>query len=333
MRFDPRVRGSWAGGPGGDGTPLSPGAAEICRVKVAPAIVAEMAEPGRGHNLRLEVSAVPESKLDEAYAIEAICAMPGSPLTPVSPANKRVSDSPSSWDVAKRSLRGEMPGPYRTKLNHTFQSMIRDALRPGMTVLDIGSGRHPSIPPAERPADSYYIGLDVSARELELAPPGSYDEVVVADVTSPADSLLGRVDLAISFQVFEHVSSLQRSFDNVHEFLRPGGRLIAQFSGRRTLFGLANRFIPHSAAKAVLRVTLRKRPDQIFPTYYDRCWYDAVVTDLSGWTELTVTPLHRGATYLGFSRRLRAAYLLYEEWVRRSERHNLAAYYIVDATR
>ena len=166
----------------------------------------------------------------------------------------------------------------------------------------MGSGRHPSISPQDRPPDIQYIGLDVSARELELAPLGSYDEVVVADVTSPAESLVGRVDLAISFQVFEHVSSLRRSFDNVRRSLKPGGRLIAQFSGRRTVFGLTNRFIPHAAAKTVLRVTLRKRPDQIFPTYYDRCWYDAVVSDLGGWTKVTVTPLHRGGTYFGFSR-------------------------------
>jgi SAM-dependent methyltransferase len=200
-----------------------------------------------------------------------------------------------------------------------------------MVVLDVGSGRLPAIAPEERPQGVHYAGLDISEPELRRAPQGSYDEVIVQDIVTPNADLSGRFDLVISFQVLEHVSSLDQAFRNVELYLKPGGRFIAQFSGAFSVFGIVNRLVPRRAGKFALERLLKRQPDTVFPAYYHHCWDSKIRELLAGWQQAEIVPRFGGAKYLQFARPLQLVYLLYENWAERRNHANLASHYLVDA--
>ncbi len=202
-----------------------------------------------------------------------------------------------------------------------------------MDILDIGSGWAPSVPPAERPAGCRYVGLDLSRTELERAPEGSYDDMAIADVRELCPALRDRFDLALSCQVLEHVKPLAVAAGNVGSYLRPGGRFIAFFSGTFSIFGMLNRVLPQRSALWVMKTFLHRPADTIFPAYYDRCWAGALHRIFREWSSVEVVPSWHGAGYFAFFRPLQAAYVAYEEWACRSERVNLAPYYLIDARR
>jgi SAM-dependent methyltransferase len=242
-------------------------------------------------------------------------------------------DDVSALDLARRSMSGDLPTQYRFPLEHEFDRRVARALRPGIHVLDVGSGRRPCVPGELRPRGAFYVGLDVSGDELAAAGGGSYDDRVVADVAGPVQlGLVDRFDLVVSFQVLEHVRPLDRALDNMRAYLRPGGRMIVQMSGAFTPFSLLGRVVPHGAKVRVLERFLDRDPVKVFPAHYDRCWASALRhLTADSWGEVEVVPLHRGAAYLHFSKPLRAAYLVYERSLARHGLDDLAAYYIVDA--
>lgn len=231
------------------------------------------------------------------------------------------------------ALHGRLPDRYDRELADDFKSRVYRALAPGMSILDVGSGRFPAVPADERPAGSRYVGLDISRSELDRAGVGSYDSLVVADLVDPLPALVEGFDLIVSFQVLEHIKPLDQAVENMRRYLRPGGRLVAQLSGTFSLFAVANRLIPHRAASYLLLHLLRRDPETVFPAHYHHCWYSGLERMLAHWSSVEIVPSWRAASYLGFSRPLQAAYLAYEEWARLGDRRNLATYYIVDAVR
>jgi 2-polyprenyl-6-hydroxyphenyl methylase/3-demethylubiquinone-9 3-methyltransferase len=208
---------------------------------------------------------------------------------------------------------------------------ISSSLRPGMAILDVGSGRLPTIPTEARPPDCRYVGLDLSAAELAKAPPGSYDESVVSDVAEFRSELVDRFDLSTSLFVFEHVRPLTTAFENINAYLKPGGSFVAYFSGTYALFAIANRILPTSIATAILEKVMRRPAGTTFPAHYDRCWDTALREALRGWDDVRIVPLYLGATYFNFAPPLRSAYLLYEEWALRGGHRDLATHYVVHA--
>ncbi len=139
---------------------------------------------------------------------------------------------------------GLLPERYRYRMQDMFLEHLRPLLVPGMRILDVGSGRTPSLGPEDRPEGCHYIGLDISEEELLAAGPGAYDESFAHDITKPLPAVRD-VDLVISWQVLEHVSSLPASFSNLHAMLRPGGTMLVQLSGSFAAFALAARVVPH----------------------------------------------------------------------------------------
>src|SRR5687768_4477514 len=101
-----------------------------------------------------------------------------------------------------------LPERYREPWREAFNARVRAGLRPGTSVLEVGPGGLPSVPPDVRPQGVHYAAIDPSAAALAEAPPSSYDEVVVGDVAQRNAGLEERFDLAISWQVFEHVRPL-----------------------------------------------------------------------------------------------------------------------------
>lgn len=236
--------------------------------------------------------------------------------------------NPSSLEVARAALAGDLPPRYEPDIRPYFDRHALPLLRPGSAVLDVGAGRNPSFSPARRPACTY-VGLDLSRSELEAAPPGSYDEVVVSDVTTLVPSLAGRFDLILSFQVLEHVSSMPAALENLRTYLRPGGHLVAHFSGTFGLFSLLSRLVPNRLTPLLLERMFDRPRSTTFPAHYDKCWATELAKMGRSWSSFEIVPRHEGGAYFGFSRHVQAGYLAYEEWAGRNGHDNLASYFLV----
>jgi 2-polyprenyl-6-hydroxyphenyl methylase/3-demethylubiquinone-9 3-methyltransferase len=227
-----------------------------------------------------------------------------------------------------------LPPRYHDIWEAPFRAAVESALRPGIAILDLGSGRNPTVPHDERPPGTTYVGLDLSRNELAAAPPGSYDEEVVADIGTLQEQLVDRFDLVVSWQVLEHVRDLGAAMVRIRAYLRPGGTFVAMFSGSRSAFALINRVLPfHIGAPLVARVMGRSSSNPVFPAYYDRCHASALHELLAGWSRVHISPFFRGAAYFRFSRLLSSAYLTYEDVAARNGWDNLATHYLVIATR
>jgi len=238
--------------------------------------------------------------------------------------------------TAVDAFRGDLPVRYHgypDSFHAPFAAAARRASSPGQRVLDVGSGRSATVPPGARPSGTWYVGNDISAGELALAPEGSYDDTVAADIRRFEPTLESAFDLVVSFQVLEHVRPLAPALENLRRYLRPGGRLVAQLSGTFGAYSLIARVTPRRVTEwAQLRLYGRE-PETVFRPRYDRCWASALDRAMDLWDEATVTPLWIAEPYFHFSPVLRSAYVTYEEWARRSGHRNLAPYYLLEAVR
>ncbi len=226
-----------------------------------------------------------------------------------------------------------LPARYDEGWTPPFDNRVSRVLRPGITILDVGAGRQPTIPRDRRPPGCHYVGLDISATELAAAPPGSYDETWVADTTKHVAELDGRFDLVISWQVLEHVKPIEDAFENFWLYLRPGGRFICQLSGTFSCFGLANRILPHSLTVMLLHRLVQRDPATVFPAHYHHCWHNALRRALHSWNQVEILPRYIGAQYLGAIPPIQWLYLRYEGWALRTQQKDLATHYIIDAGR
>jgi SAM-dependent methyltransferase len=245
-------------------------------------------------------------------------------------------DSPEAASERAAVMAGRLPARYGTPWQQPFLARIEPLLRPGVRILDVGSGARPVIAQRQRPGDCHYAGMDVSGHELGRAEPGAYDDVLVADVCSPGlADIEGRFDLVVSWQVLEHVTSMRAALATQYRALVPGGRMIAMLSGAWAFYALAARVIPFRASTGLQRRLLGVEPADKFPTRYDGCTDRALRSLLraGGWRRCEIVPLYKGAGYLRFSQHLQRAYLRYENWAERRPCPNLATHYLVDAQR
>jgi len=224
-----------------------------------------------------------------------------------------------------------LPARYEHEWGTEFWEFVNRALEPGMDVLDVGAGRRPTISPDDRPEGTHYVGFDLSGEELETAPPGSYDELVVADAQTPTSGLADRFDLIVAWQVLEHVRDLPSAAATFLQYLGEGGRFVACLSGRNAVFAVGNRILPGSAGRQVVSRLMRRPIETVFPAYYDHCTERGLREVFSGWDDVHVLPLWRGADYFARFPRLRSMYVRYEDWAIRRGLSNLATHYVVAA--
>ena len=227
---------------------------------------------------------------------------------------------------------GLLPNRYARPMQHEFLARVRPLLMPGVAILDVGAGRHPTIAPSDRPTGCRYVGLDVEADEIEAAGPGAYDEGIVTDITKPLKRD-AEFDLVLSWQVLEHVSPLADAFENVRVALRPGGTMLAQLTGSNAVFALLGQLMPHAVRVRIATRLLGHKAEEKFPTRYDRSSYRTLMRLLEPWSEVEIVPFYRGATYFKFARLLTRAYLVYESTVEHRNARNLATHYLVVAQR
>jgi SAM-dependent methyltransferase len=162
-----------------------------------------------------------------------------------------------------------------------------------------------------------------------MAGTAAYDETIVADVCAYQAALEGTFDLVVSWQVLEHVLDLAVALENARRYLRPGGVLVALFSGRYSLFGFANRMLPHRLARLALKVLLARNPDTVFPANYEGCYYDGIVSKTRAWSRVRVILRFRGDGYLGFVPPVMGFYLKFEDSMIRGRHWNLASHYLL----
>ena len=152
-----------------------------------------------------------------------------------------------------------------------YRSIVAPRLFRGATVYDVGGGRRACIPlETKRALALRVIGLDISESELALAPAGSYDEVVCADVTRYE----GRqeADIAVCETLLEHVRDNASAFRTLAGIVKPGGVLLVFVPSRRALFARLNVILPEDVKRRLLfAVRPQSRGKQGFPAYYDRC--------------------------------------------------------------
>ncbi len=110
-----------------------------------------------------------------------------------------------------------------------------------MRVLDAGCGR--GLHAIELDDDSYVVGIDVS--EDALAANTSSDEKLVGDLQTyplPANSF----DIAVCWEVLEHIPRPFDAMDNMIGAIKPGGRLVLGVPNVFSPKALVAKFTPHS---------------------------------------------------------------------------------------
>lgn len=227
---------------------------------------------------------------------------------------------------------GRLPDRYSYRMQDVLLEKLRPLLVDGIRILDVGAGRAPTIAPEDRPAGCEYVGLDISAEELDSAPPGAYDRAVVADISTPNDELRD-FDLILSWQVLEHVPDLQKALANLGRMLRPGGTLLAQTSASYAAFALLARVVPHRLRVRAMARYLGHKEEQKFPTRYDRCTERSIRAMLTGWSSVEIVPYYRAAPYFGMARPVQRLYLVYENAVAVRNLTGLATHYLIVARR
>lgn len=154
-----------------------------------------------------------------------------------------------------------------------FKQRCLDFLAPGARVCEVGGGRRPLFSPAEvEELGLDYTILDISPRELELAPPGY--RTALGDVASPNLEIpAGGFDLVFSRMVAEHVTDARTMHRNVFAMLAPGGVAFHFFP---TLYWppfVINRLMPEGPAYRILdRLQPGREEAGKFPARYDMCF-------------------------------------------------------------
>jgi SAM-dependent methyltransferase len=143
------------------------------------------------------------------------------------------------------------------------------------SVLEVGGGRNPTIPPAEvaRRGISYAVN-DVFESELALAD-AAYEKLCF-DMAEPLPPALAErcFDVIFSRMVNEHVADARAYYENIFQLLNPGGISVHMYA---TLFALpfvVNRLIPEQLADRILPVVLGgEEPERYekFPARYSWC--------------------------------------------------------------
>lgn len=220
---------------------------------------------------------------------------------------------------------------YADTWRERFVERYQPFLREGMTILDVGSGRLPAIPVEERPANCRYLGLDISAEELALAPSGSYDESYVKDLRVHEPALDNQVDLIVSWQVLEHIEPLSDAVRNIHGYLKPGGHFVGLLSGRNAHFSIINRIVPEKLGVWAMKHLLNRPPDTVFRAHYDSCTDEGLRRVFGDWRGVEIVSHYIGAVYFSFFKPASRAYLVYEDWLIRNKKTNLATHYTVIA--
>ncbi|RPF35124.1 trans-aconitate 2-methyltransferase [Streptomyces sp. TLI_185] len=187
---------------------------------------------------------------------------------------------PREWDAKTYD---SLPLPHQQWGKRTLGRL---SLKGGETVLDAGCGTgRDTAALLDLVPDGRVIGIDGSSRMLEqlrvkLADRLDRVEVVNADLTKPLP-ITGQVDAITSVATFHWITDHAALFDNLAQYLRPGGQFVAECGGR------GNVALINAAVEEVLGATDEKQ----------KVWYFAGVEETTerlrnaGFTDIEVSLL------------------------------------------
>jgi len=197
-------------------------------------------------------------------------------------ANQKVSLHISNW-AARRG---------RTNGAEEYAAWLARLLRPGLTVIDLGGGKFPSISVSQKRRLGLHVtGVDITQAELDAAPAGAYDEVICQSAETFVRP--GSADLIISQALAEHVRDPIAMFRCIHESLRPGGETLHFIPNRHALFACLNRLIPHALTREMLHTLYPTTRTVLgFRAYYRECFPSRIQDCFRslGFRDITIKP-------------------------------------------
>ena len=145
-----------------------------------------------------------------------------------------------------------------------YEAVIRENLRPGLHVLDLGCGRGGAL---EQLGDAITaaLGLDPDHQSLVEHRLSALPRAVATadDLPLPAAS----VDLVLSSWVLEHLPTPARTFGEVARVLKPGGVFVFLAPGANSPAALVNRLLQPAQRWLVPKLYGRASEDA-FPVHY-----------------------------------------------------------------
>lgn len=143
--------------------------------------------------------------------------------------------------------------------------------RQGITVVDVGSGKHPAIPiEIKERFGLRIVGLDISEDELCKAPEGYYDDYIVANIMDKLPAF--GADLVVTRFLLEHVEDNRKAMLAIATLLKPGGELLCMVPSRNALFARINLMFPERLKRQLLfSLFPEKERTSGLKAYYNRC--------------------------------------------------------------
>jgi 2-polyprenyl-6-hydroxyphenyl methylase/3-demethylubiquinone-9 3-methyltransferase len=177
------------------------------------------------------------------------------------------------WQIAaSKKFDRLLPEQYRIDGKRTFEKCIAPRfIFKGMNICDVGAGKRPYITTEMKDSLGLnVVGLDISQRELELAPKGAYTRVVCADISSYTGN--HEMDLVICQAVLEHVPDVECALRGISSILKPGGIALIFLPCRNALFARLNALLPEKLKRKLLfTIFPSSRAMCGFPSFYDQC--------------------------------------------------------------
>jgi SAM-dependent methyltransferase len=166
-----------------------------------------------------------------------------------------------------------LPAKYKIDGHDDFRDNILPRhIRRDVLIYDVGGGSRPYVSVSlKRDLNLKVVGLDVDARELGAAPPGSYDRSICADLTTYRGC--NDADLVICQATLEHVRDTERAFAALATIPKPGGRVAIFVPSRNAVFARLNLLLPEWVKRSLLfRIFPHKElGHEGFKAYYDKC--------------------------------------------------------------
>jgi ubiquinone/menaquinone biosynthesis C-methylase UbiE len=199
---------------------------------------------------------------------------------------------------------------------HVYEALVADRMnsRPGMVIVDIGSGKQCPFAKLRDPKlGPRIIGVDISDEELKFNT--DVDEVRIADVTKEMPFSDATIDAIVSRSALEHFTDIEPFLKESHRVLRPGGTCIHLFPSKYASFAVVNRMLPHALSRRVLKFFWEESVGLCgFPAHYDHCSYRSMqaIFVKHGFEIVSARPFYYQAVYYRFFVPLYLLCVLYE---------------------
>lgn len=152
-------------------------------------------------------------------------------------------------------------------------NVVPKYLKQNQNIIDVGGGKRPYIGTEQpRKNDMKITGIDISKKELSLAPKGMYDKVIAKDIGKAINTKDLKADIVICEAVLEHVQDTETAVKNISNMLVKNGIALIFIPCKNAPFARLNILLPQAFKKRLLFILHpNSRYAQGFPAYYNNC--------------------------------------------------------------